>query len=76
MKARKIRRLRRLLKLVPGDNNNLCISVEAAEGRTAHNNGCKGANGMVSNTYCILALTGSSPEGPRIPEETSVLFSL
>ena len=29
---------------------NMCGSVEAAEGRTAHNNVWKGTNGMASNT--------------------------
>jgi hypothetical protein len=29
----------------------ICGPVEAAEGRTAHNNGWNGANGMASNTW-------------------------
>jgi phage gp16-like protein len=31
-------------------SKSMCAPVEADEGRTAHNNGWNGANGMASNT--------------------------
>ena len=44
-----------------------CIAVEAAEGRMAHNNGWKGADGMASYTWFPLILLQPLP-GARPPQ--------